>query len=138
MCIRDRFHDECAVFGIYGHKEAANLGERIDDPVQQRIRPRMGDEMDNDFRVGRRLKNSAIGFQFTAKHGGIDQIPIVRHGEVTEGKIDAQGLHILEACPARSGIAVVPDRHRAGQTCQGLLRKNICNKALTLFDIRCV
>ena len=59
----------------------------------------------------------------------------MRHGEVTEGKIDAQGLHILEACPARSGIAVVPDRHRAGQTCQGLLRKNICNKALPLFDI---
>src|SRR3982751_5344820 len=21
----DKFHDECAVFGIYGHKEAANL-----------------------------------------------------------------------------------------------------------------
>ena len=21
----DKFHDECAVFGIYGHKEASNL-----------------------------------------------------------------------------------------------------------------
>ena len=25
MIIPDKFHDECAVFGIYGHKEAANL-----------------------------------------------------------------------------------------------------------------
>lgn len=83
-----------ALIGHQNHwKCAANLGERIDDPVQQRIRPRMGDEMDNDFRVGRRLKNSAIGFQFTAKHGGIDQIPIVRHGEVTEGIRRSRAAH---------------------------------------------
>ena len=25
MITPDKFHDECAVFGIYGHKEAANL-----------------------------------------------------------------------------------------------------------------
>src|SRR5687768_8610965 len=25
MVSPDKFHDECAVFGIYGHKEAANL-----------------------------------------------------------------------------------------------------------------
>lgn len=25
MISPDKFHDECAVFGIYGHKEAANL-----------------------------------------------------------------------------------------------------------------
>src|SRR5256885_8266803 len=25
MVTPDKFHDECAVFGIYGHKEAANL-----------------------------------------------------------------------------------------------------------------
>ena len=25
LILPDKFHDECAVFGIYGHKEAANL-----------------------------------------------------------------------------------------------------------------
>ena len=25
LIMPDKFHDECAVFGIYGHKEAANL-----------------------------------------------------------------------------------------------------------------
>src|SRR5947208_15810424 len=25
MVTPDKFHDECAVFGVYGHKEAANL-----------------------------------------------------------------------------------------------------------------
>ena len=25
MVTPDKFHDECAVFGIYGHKEASNL-----------------------------------------------------------------------------------------------------------------
>src|SRR4029079_19070125 len=28
MVTSDKFHDECAVFGIYGHKEAANLTSR--------------------------------------------------------------------------------------------------------------
>src|ERR1041384_6178207 len=28
MVTSDKFHDECAVFGIYGHKEAANLTYR--------------------------------------------------------------------------------------------------------------
>ena len=96
----------------------------------------MCDEMNNDFRVRGRLENGAIGLQLAAKHGGIDQVSIVRHGQIAKSEIDVQRLHILETGSARRRIAVVSDRHGPRQPRQSLLGKYIRDMALALFNMK--
>ena len=95
----------------------------------------MCDEVNNDFGVGCGLENGAIGLQLAAKHGGIDQISVVRHCQIAKSEIDVQRLHILEPGSPRRGIAIVSDRHRPRQPRQGLLGEYIGDMALALFNM---
>jgi len=72
----------------YDGKRATDLAECVDDARQKRIGSRVSNQMDDDFAIGRGLKDRAIGFEFIAQHLRIDQIAVVSEREITEGEID--------------------------------------------------
>ena len=99
----------------YDGKRATDLTQGIDNASQKRIGPRVGDQMDNDFAVGRGLKDRSIRLEFISQHLRVDQIAVVRKGEIAKGEIDGEGLHVLEILASRGRVPVMPDGHRPGQ-----------------------
>src|SRR5262250_2288307 len=81
-------------------KRSTNLAERVDNPGQQRIGSRMSNQVNDDFTVGCRLKNCAVGFEFVAEDLRIDEIAIVCQREVAECEVDRERLDILEILAA--------------------------------------
>src|SRR5262249_38714445 len=95
-------------------KGPAHLAQCIDDASEQGVSTRVGDQVDNDFAVRRRLEDRAIGFQLVTQYLGINQVSVMSEREIAEGEVDDQRLDVLEIVSSGSGIAVVSYCHRAG------------------------
>ena len=78
---------------------------------------------EDDFAVGRGLENGAFALQLVAQDGGVDQVAVVRDRDLAAEAIDHEGLRVFHRARAGRGIAGVPDRARALQALQFILRR---------------
>src|SRR5205807_7870230 len=85
--------------------------------------------MQNDFRVGRRLKNRAFAFELISQNIGVNQIAIVRDRHLPAHAVDHEWLRILDRARAGCRITGVPDCAAAFQLLQFRLTKNLRDQA---------
>ena len=78
----------------------------------------LGEKMEDDLAVRRRLENGAFALEFVAQDIGVDQVAVVRDRELAAEAIDHERLRIFHRARAGGGIARVPDRARALQPLQ--------------------
>ena len=70
---------------------------------------RLGEQMQNDFAVGGRLKNGAFALELVPQNVRVDQIAIVRNRHLSANAIDHERLRIFDRAGARRGITRVTD-----------------------------
>ena len=68
---------------------------------------RLRKKVRNDFAVGRRLEDGTFLFQLVAQDGGVDQVPIMRDGDLAAETIDHERLRVFQRARARGGITRV-------------------------------
>ena len=51
--------------------------------------------MGNDLAVGCRLKNGAFAFQLITENGGVDQVAVMRDGDLTAEAINHERLRVF-------------------------------------------
>ena len=90
--------------------------------------------MQDDLRVGGRLKDRTVPNQFGLQLARIDEVPVVADGDLPIGTIDQDRLGVVEPAVARGGIADVPDCEPARQPFQRLFREGIGHMAHRLRD----
>ena len=93
------------------------------------IARRPGQKVEDDFAVGGGLENGAFAFQFVAQDVGVDEVAIVRDGELAAEAIDDKGLGIFHRARSGGGITGMADGPLALQTLQFRLPKNLRDKA---------
>src|SRR5574339_1024629 len=98
--------DDGIVGEQYDGEGPTDLAERVDDPGQQGVGPRMRDEVDDHLAVGGGLENGAVRFELIAKHLRIDEISVVRQSKIAEGKIDRERLNVLKIMATGGRIAI--------------------------------
>ena len=76
---------------------------------------RLGQQMHDDFGVGRALENVAVLFVFLAQKRGVDQIAVVRHRDRAHQILPQQRLGVAEFARAGGGIADMTDGRLARQ-----------------------
>ncbi len=89
--------------------------QRIGQPVDRGRVTACRDKMDDDFRIGGRLKDRATLHQFCAQGAGVRDIAIMRDGKSAAGKIGIKRLHIPQARAAGRRIAHVASSHVSRQ-----------------------
>jgi dihydroorotase-like cyclic amidohydrolase len=75
---------------------------------------RLGQQVHDDFRIRRRLKDVAVLFVFRAQELCIDEVAIMRHGHRPHQVFAEQRLRIAELGRARRRVSHVPDRRFSG------------------------
>ncbi len=83
--------------------------QRLDNPPHQGGFLRRGDQMDDDFRVRRRLENRTRLFELFAQQGSIDEIAVVRDRYRALRVFDDEWLGIFQMTLALSRIPVMAD-----------------------------
>ena len=82
------------------HKQQAERALQMLQDVRERIVllgvSRLGEQMDDDFRVGCALENVAMLFVLTAEQRGIDEIAIMCNGDRAEQEFSQQRLCVTE------------------------------------------
>jgi hypothetical protein len=63
---------------------------------------RLREQMRNDLAVGGGLENGAFAFQLIAQEIGVDQIAVVRDGDLAAKAIDHERLRVFQSCSSRS------------------------------------
>ena len=84
---------------------------------------RLGEEMRNDLAVGGGLENGAFALQFIAQDGGVDQVAVMRDGDLAAEAIDHEGLGVFNRARSGRGITSVPERARSLETLELVLRR---------------
>ena len=130
--------DDAVVGEQHNGKSSSDLAERVDDPGQQGVGPRVRDQMNDHLAVRRRLENRTVGLEFIAKHLRIDKIPVVRQRKITEGKIDRERLNVLEILASGCRIAIMTNGHRAGQVFEGLIIVDIGDQSHALVHVEMI
>ena len=77
--------------------------------------------MQDDFGVAAGLEDRAVADQLVAQLAGVDEVAVVRDGDLAVRAVDQERLRVLELALARGRIARVPDRDVPGQRLQRLL-----------------
>src|SRR5947199_388747 len=73
----------------------AYLGERRLDALERRRALFPGDQVEEQLRVARSLEDGALRLQFRADLLGVDQVPVVRDGDGTDGALEEERLRVL-------------------------------------------
>ncbi len=74
-----------------------------------------GQEVDDDFRVSRRLKYMTMLFVLGAEEGGVDEIAVMSDGDGAHEILAEEGLGVAEFGGAGGGVADVADGGVASQ-----------------------
>ncbi len=90
---------------------------------------RLGEQMKDDLAIRGRLEDRALALEFVAQDAGVDQVAVMRDGELPAEAIDHEGLRILQRARAGGGIAGVADGARAFEAFQGVLPENLRDQA---------
>ena len=75
----------------------------------------LGQQVHDDFGVGRALEDVAVLFVLVAKELCVDQISVVRHGDRADRIFAQERLGVAELARAGGGIADVADGRVAGE-----------------------
>ena len=89
----------------------------------------LGQQVEDDFAIDRGLKNRALGLEFLAELGGIDEVAIVADGELAAGGADHKRLGVFDVAGTGGRIAHVADGARAGETFQIAGAENLGDEA---------
>ncbi|MCY1500010.1 hypothetical protein D9M68_340470 [compost metagenome] len=74
--------------------------------------------MQDDFGVGGRLTDGAIGDQLTAKGEAVGEVAVVSDRDAADFKFGKERLDVAQRHFARRRVAGVADGHEAGELCQ--------------------
>ncbi len=118
---------------VLGHEEerirAFDAGERVQDAVFDRHLVRLGDEMDEDLGVGRRLEDRPLALELGAEIVGVRKVAVVADRERAARIIDSERLRVLQMRATGGGVAHVADRHAAGELREVLFAEDVLNEA---------
>ena len=78
----------------------------------------LSEKMRNNLAVRGSLENGAFAFQFVAKYRGVDQVTIVRHGDLAAKAIYHEGLRVFQGARSGGGITSMAQRARPFQPLQ--------------------
>ena len=111
---------------------ALDLAQRLDEALDQLGLAAAGDEMENDLRVGRRLKDRALADEFAAQRLRIGQIAVVTDREAAGIQFGEQRLDVAQDRLAGRRVTHMADGRRARQALdRAFLGKVIADEAKT-------
>jgi hypothetical protein len=104
--------------------------ERLDEPVDEAVTARLGDQMQDHLGVGGRLHHGAFAHELAAQRQPIGQIAVMADREAAGVELGEQRLHVAQDGFAGGGIAHMPDRRHAGQPIDHLAaREGVADQA---------
>ena len=92
----------------------------------------VGDELDDDFGVGRGLEVGAVALEAGAEVAEVDQVAVVGDGDEALGGVDADGLGVEQRRVAGGGVARVADGHVAGELGEHVVGEDFRDQAHAL------
>ena len=102
-----------------------HVPQRIVLPLMRRL----GQQMDNHFRIAGRLEDVAKVLVFAAKQRGVDQIPIVSDRDLTAGKAKKQWLAVAVGTATGRRVTDMPDRLGASDSLQSTPIEDLVDQA---------
>lgn len=90
------------------------------------------DQVGQNLAIGRRLEEAALVLKVVAQEFRIDDVPVVRHGEIARIVTEKERLHVLDAAASGRRVAHVADGHVAAQRSELLLVEDLGNQAVAL------
>ena len=100
---------------------AADLRDRLADRLFDRRGSRSCIQVQDDFGVAAGLEDGPVEHQLVAQLERVDEIAVVRHGNLAVRAVDEERLRVLELAFAGGRIARVPDSDVTGERLQRLL-----------------
>src|SRR6202171_5700919 len=110
-------------------------GSRAAEAVLDRAVRLVREEVDDHLGVARALEERAALFQITPQLLGIDQVAVVRDGDLTGGGARHHRLRVGEDGLPRRRVAGVADGRRAGQAGDGSLVEDVGDQAHGLVQV---
>ena len=92
--------------------------------------------MRDDFAVGCGLEDGTFSLELVAQDGGIDQIAVVRHGDLSAEAIDHERLRVFQRARAGRRITRMSESARALQTFQLLRAEYLRNQAHVAMELK--
>ena len=92
--------------------------QRVDDRIDARpvvVARLLLDQVGQDLAVGGRLEEAALVLEVLAQQVRIDDVAVVRQGEVTRIVAEEERLHVLDAAASGRRVAHVADGHAAAE-----------------------
>ena len=93
---------------------AFELAQPLDEPVDEAIALRLGDQMQDDLGIGGRLHERAFTHQMAAQGEAVGQVAVVSHGKAAAVELCEQRLHVAQNCLAGGGVTHMPHGRTAG------------------------
>ena len=95
---------------------AFELAQSLDETVDEAVAPGVGNEMEDDLGIGRRLHDGAVAHQLAPQREPVGQIAVVADRQAAAVELGEQRLHVTQDGLAGGGVAHVAHRGHAGQT----------------------
>ena len=121
---------------MFGHddqgKGAFDPADGAEQIVFVPVKAGLGHEVEDDFAIDGGLEDRSPALQFLAELNGVDQIAVVRDGDLAARAVDGQRLGVAQVRRAGRRIAGVSHGHGTNETVQDLAVENLRDQAHAL------
>ena len=116
----------CALDAAHGLDQSALVAARL---------RRLGEQVDDDLGIHRRLEDGALGLQLVAQGGGVGEVAVVADGDLALGAIDGQRLGVGQVRRPGRRVARVADGRGADQLVEHVAVEDVRHQPHALVDV---
>ena len=117
-------------------KRAFEAAQRVGHGVGQRLLARARDQVHDDFGVAGGLEDRSGLLQLRANFEGVDDVAVVRQGDLALVALHHDGLRVQQRRVAGGGVARVTDGKRAGKASQDVGVEDVGDQAHRLVQLQ--